>query len=71
MNVHLRAVQPTAIGGVVKTAAKLQAAVAGRIGVGLELELHLKIPELLIREQPDVIVVSPSHRVAQDRSAFH
>ena len=66
MDVHLRAVQPTAVGGGVKATAELEAAVARGVPVGLELQSQFEVGELAFGQQPNVIVVfgpMESHRM--------
>jgi hypothetical protein len=62
----LRAVQPTAVGGIVKPTAELQTAVAGAVLVSLELQSQFEVGEFLFGQQPNVVVVFAPHGVAEN-----
>ncbi len=71
MNIDLWTIQPSARGTRIKTAAELQAAVAGRFPVGLEFQFNLKIPILVVRQEPNVVMILALHGITENCSAIN
>lgn len=66
MHVDLRPVQPTHF--LVVAAAELHAGISGRFGKAAHLELEDKVLILPVGDEPDIVVLFPPERVAQDRA---